>query len=248
VSPAAFLLAAALLVQEAGPPEPTAVINEGGAFGWRCWAPVTLGRFQGSVLRSFGSRLKHSPYVMQVELPDPDDRRTVRWTVDPRPAGPPQGKKKKRRWARAQADAFRNGPDSVVVQFKWEHVPLTGPLWVQFWGDGAYGGAQILMNARDTRRYFRKGRGPTGAGTSPGADVIAKLASARRWTAVALDSSGKRLASETFEVPGPEEAEAAFREARRRIDSLEPRFAASHDPIEEGGAGCSDEEDPAATI
>ncbi|HEX8469116.1 MAG TPA: hypothetical protein VF620_15060 [Allosphingosinicella sp.] len=243
---AAFLLAAALLVQETESEEPTA--NHGGAYGWRCSAEVAIGRHRGSVWRDYDERLIPSPYIIQVQLPDPADRQTTSWMVDPRHEGPPPGQKRNGVSGVREADAFRNGPGSVQFELKWEPVELAGPLWVHYWGDGRHAGTRMMASARHTRRDYARRHHGTAIGVHPDRDLIAKLASASRWTAVAVDSTGKLFASKTIEVPTPQQAEAAFREARARIDSLERRFAANHEPREEGGASCSDHEDPAATI
>lgn len=250
---AALIALAALLAQqhgpdpESGPVEPTAMVDEDGAFGWRCWAPVAIGRHKGSVWRDYGKKLENSAYIMNVERPAPGNPRTIQWAVDPRP-DPPAGAK--RRWPMAvrEADAFRNGPSSVIIDFTWEPRALTGPLWVQFWGDGSYAGTQMMRKARDVRRYYGGERPAFTAGLTPSTALIARLASAQRWTAAAVDSTGRLLSSETFEMPTPDEAEAVFRKARARIDSLEPRFAIDHEPLDEGGAGCTDEENRAASI
>ena len=88
------------------------------------------------------------------------------------------------------AEVRRNGPVTVLIDFKWEPVALVGPLWAQFWGDGAYAGTQMMMSARKMRRYYGKDRQASSIGTHPGTALIAKLASARTWTAVAVDSTG----------------------------------------------------------
>lgn len=244
---AGLLLAAALPVQqaqsveEADPPQETAHVDHDGAFGWRCWAPVAVGGHRGKAWRDYHERSKNAAYVMQMERPGDGDRYAMQWTVDPSPEGPPA--KSRKSSARSLEDAFRNGPESIYVDFKWEGA-VAGPLWVHYWGDGVYAGGEMLMSARSVRRWFGKSTVRTGTSATPGAAVKAKLAPARTWTALARDSAGRQLDSKTFDVPTAPEAEREFLRARARIDAVEPRFRTDHAPLDEGDVSCSDFEDP----
>lgn len=246
VTQAGLLLAVALLVQEAQSVEEseyvqeTAYVDEDGAFGWSCWVPVAIGRYKGRVSRAY-HRKRRSVYTMQIELPQSDNRHPLIWAVDPSPGG--SAKPRARLRARAEADAFRFGPASVGVDFKMD-AEVVGSLWIRYWGDGAYAGTDLHFNPRQVRRWVGKGRQKVGIGATITPAVTAKLASARMWTAVLTDSTGRRLATEVFEVPSPKEAEASFRKARAAIDALEPHFSIDHRPRSDGGADCSDHNDP----
>ncbi|HEX6376677.1 MAG TPA: hypothetical protein VFZ91_13265 [Allosphingosinicella sp.] len=232
MSAALPLAAAALLVQ--------------GDWGWRCEAKVSLGAYQGSVWRDYAKWPDPSPYHMKVELADPEKRHTLRWAVDPRPEGRPP--RKRRSWPdpRPPADAFRSGPGFVAIDFRWD-APAVGPIWAHYWGDGAYAGAQRLMTASDATR--RIGNLPAFAlSTTIARDLVPALASARTWTVVATDATGRQLSSETFEVPAWQEAEAEFRRARASLDAVEPRYRSGAGPQEGDEAACYEHEDPAAII
>lgn len=242
----AFLLAAALFLQEEEEPAtPTLIINEGGDYGWGCSTGVAIGRFRGGVWRDYDRKRRRSPYVMQLRLADPDPRHTIGWTIDPE-LGAPDKEGRPTLSARGAA-AFGKGPRTVLVDFKWAPRPMVGPLRVWFWGDGVYAGSRTAMSARRVRRYYG---GEDGSSGSARADrsLVARLVSARTWTAVLTDGAGNRLASETFQMPTPREAEAAFRAGRARIDAVEPRFRADHDPLELDGVQCIDQLNPIADI
>lgn len=235
----AMLLAAVLLIQEAPsidewePAQETAHVDEDGKFGWSCWVPVKIGPYAGKVSRAY-YRKRKSVYTMQVELPGYGDRHPLIWTVDPGPQVPAPG---------TEANAFRFGPGSVGLELEMD-AEVVGALWIQYWGDGVHAGTDLRFTPRQVRRWVGKGRQKVGIGANVSPAVIAKLASARRWTAVLTDSTGRRLATKVFEVPSPEEAEAVFRKARAAIDALEPRFGLDHSPRSEAGAHCSDFDDP----
>jgi hypothetical protein len=243
--PAGLLLAAALLVQETDAVGPGIHIDHQGEFGWRCSAPVAIGRYEGSVWRDYDRKRGGSVYTMQIELPESDNRHSLIWAVDPRP----EGSEKLREWpnARREVEAFRFGPGYAQVDFKLD-AEVAGALWIHYWGNGAYAGSDLRLSARQVRRFVGKGRRAVGIGANVSPAVIAKLASTRRWTAILVDSTGKRLDTEVFEVPIPEEAEMAFRKARAAIDSLESRFRIDHRPRSEGGGDCFDHPDPNSEI
>jgi len=234
MSAAALLLGAALLVQ--------------GDWGWTCEAPVTLGDYKGSVSREFFPWSgDHSPYRMRIERPGSGDRYAISWTIDPRPEGPPRGSK--RRWPnpRKQAGAFRAGPDLVRIDFKWGRDAVA-PIWVHYWGDGAYAGADLLVTARMMKRRIANIPSPySSEGGLASRRLLAALAPARIWTVVVTDSAGKTYSSETFSVPTWREAESAFRHARARIDAMERRYR-SLDPLPESDASCTPHEDPEAIV
>ncbi len=238
-------VATALLILSAGP----SGLNYGGAHGWACSAPVDVDGFRGSILRQYTAKGDELPYIMEVKEPgSPSFPHSITWTVDPDPAGPPPRRKPGFLAGRKEADAFRTGPDYVHISFTW-HTRVEGPVWAHYWGDGAYVGADLLQTARAARR-FRDRQGLSG-GISGGISnraLLTALAEARTWQVVAIDSTGKRLFTESFQVPGWRSAEAEFRRARAQIDRIEAEFRKHHEPREVDGASCTDQEDPSASI
>ena len=223
--------------------------NYGGAHGWMCSAPVDVDGFRGSILRHFVPGGDDSPYIMEAKAPgDHPDRHSVHWTVYPDPAGPRPGLKRALVKGRKQSDAFRTGPDFIHILFGW-HTRVKGPVWAHYWGDGAYAGADRLMTARSARRYRDK-QGLTGGvdGGLVARPLLTALAEARTLRVVAIDATGKRLFSESFQLPRRQSAEAEFRRARAQLDRLEAEFRKDHEPREEAGAGCADHDDPASGI
>jgi hypothetical protein len=248
---ASLLLAGALLLQDAQPvddsepPQETAHIDEDGAFGWGCWVPVAIGAYKGTVSRAY-FRKRSSVYTMQIELRG-SHRHSLIWAIDPRPGS----SARLRAWphSRREADAFRFGPGHVLVDLKPDsEVAVVGGLWIQYWGDGVYAGADMWASQRKAPRRMGGPGQLAGIGALVSPVLIAKLTPARTWTAVLTDSTGRRLATDIFEVPPPQEAESTFRQARAAIDALEPRFRIDHSPLSEGGAHCSDNNDPIADI
>ncbi len=229
-------MAAAMLVQ-----------SYGGDYGWSCSAPLAVDGYQGGMFRHFGKGLEDEPYVLQMRR-EPPDGHDISWTVFPRPEGPPEGRKHSFLRGRKEAEAFSGGPDYVHIDFSWNER-LTGPIWVHYWGDGVYAGSHMLVTARQVRRWTDK-QGRT-AGLSGGLatpSLLAALAPARSWSVVAADATGRTIFSDTFQMPDWRQVEAEYRRVRARIDMVEQRFRADHEPRSENGVHCSDEPSPDSTI
>lgn len=223
--------------------------NHGGAYGWICWAPVDVDGFRGSMLRHFAAEGEDSPYMMEAKSPgDHPDRPSVHWTIHPDPAWQPPPRKSTFVVGRNEAGAFRSGPDYISILFGW-HTHVKGPVWAHYWGDSVYVGAALLMTAKSARKYRDK-QGLTGgvAGGLVARPLLTALAEARTLRVVANDSTGKRLFSESFPLPGWRSAEAEFRRARSEMEKLESEFRKDHVPRESAGAACVDHDDPASGI
>lgn len=221
-----------------------------GAYGWSCGAAVSFDGYSGYLGRNYGQGNELSPYVMEAREAGSTDpnRHRITWTVYPLAEGPPPSRRPNFLGGRREAGLFATGPDYVHISFLW-HTQVTGPVWAYYWGDGHYAGVEMLMSARNTRR-FRDRDGLLG-GISGGLSdraLLTALADARSWTVVAIDATGKRLFQETFAVPDRQRVEAEYRRARAALDRVEARFRATHAPLSEDGVACEDAEDPAASI
>lgn len=230
MSAAAVLIGAALLLQ--------------GESGWTCEAPVVLGDYRGQVTREFFPwKGDHSPYLMKIALPGPGDRHEIRWTIDPRPQGRPRWAKRQWPNPRRQSQAFREGPDMVSIDFHWG-PDAVAPIWSHYWGDGVYAGADLKASVEMMRRRIATNTSPFGSeGGLASRRLLERLSRARVWTVVVTDATGTTRSSETFAVPTWQEAEAAFLQARARIDAMELRYR-NRDPLPESDASCTDHEDP----
>jgi hypothetical protein len=234
-----LVLAAAAVLQGA---------PQGGWWGWSCGTSLSVDGFEGGVYRDFGPGFEHAPYRIELREPGQGRGHNVSWTIDPRPEGPPPSARPSFLDPRREQEAFASGPNYVHIDFDWL-AEATGPIHAYYWGDGAYAGADLLMSARQVRRFTdRDGRLGGLSGGLAVRTLLSALAPARRWTVAAVDSTGKTLFSESFDLPRREAVEAAFRRARAAIDSVEARFRPAHRPINEGGVRCEDKENPESAI
>lgn len=171
---------------------------------------------------------------------------SITWSVDPRPYGPPAGARTNFRAGRAAAEAFRGGPSYVSIAFPFE-AKLTGPLWVHYWGDGQYAGAEMLYTAKNARKW--RDRSGRTRGISAGLSsrpIIAKLADAVQWAVSARDATGREIVFERFAMPRWQLAAAEFVRVRGVMDAVEMEFVRTHESIERDGVRCDDHEDPSA--
>jgi hypothetical protein len=230
-------------------PAPAGAQNWGGAFGWTCGGGFAVDGYQAGMWRTYGIDDPDAPYQIQAHAADADaGSHNMTWTISPRTEGPPQVRSRGFLMGRREAEAFREGPDYVHIDFSW-HTSVAGPIWAHYWGDGTYAGADMLMTRWDVRRWTdRQGLLGGLSGGLSSRPLLTALAPARRWTVVAVDATGKQLHSESFEMPSWRAVETEYRRMRATIDRVELRFRTAHDPITEDGVACADIEDSAGSI
>lgn len=237
----------ALLSVGAAQLAPQEAPNNGGEWGWRCTAEISLAGHGGYVSRDFGKGVEAAPYIMEARWIEGGRQRSIVWALASR-GNPARDSKYAYLGGRAPAHAFRDGPDYVHIDFDWLATAV-GPIWAHYWGDGAYAGADLLMTRRQARQSLNS-RGEL-AGLSGGLatrSLLVALADSTRWTVTAVDGAGKTLFSETFEVPGRAAAETEFVRARGAIEQLEQQFVRDHHGVAANGVTCADNESPLSSI
>ena len=184
---------------------------------YRCWIGIEMAGLAGAMWRDFEPGRPDEYYQIQILNPDVGDGAFATWSVDNRPparrrpfgygAGPPE------------AEAFRNGPDSVAFGTIGYGRVADGAISARMFGDGVPAGTILVQRPKATRRTYRLGG--DGLWLSVPArgypEVFAKLAKASRWEAVLVDASGRELGRKAVSVPSPAVAEAAFNRARAEL-------------------------------
>jgi hypothetical protein len=118
-------------------------------WGWRCSGQFEVDGQRVSMWRDFDASGTINPYIIQSFDREPHG---TTWTIDPRPETfPPDGKAFPSMRGRNEAEVLREGPDYVHISYEW-HTEAVGPIYVYFWGDGIYVGAEQLFSARQVRR------------------------------------------------------------------------------------------------
>lgn len=184
---------------------------------YRCSVPIEVAGLSGAMWRDFGMRRPDDFYIMQLNPPEPGTGPRAIWSIDNRPPAPPR----RYGWqvGRPEGVVFRQGPDSVSFgTIETGEIP-SGALWVHLYGDGAYAGTVLQQSARQTRRATRYGARAVSLFASQGAapEAFARLASAREWLAVLVDSSGRELGRSVVTVPTGAEIQREFERARTAL-------------------------------
>lgn len=204
------------------------------ALGWRCATNFEVDGRRVNMWRDYFPSEEAGVYQLQMAS---GPHRTS-WTINSRVQSNSPKKKLAFRAGRSEADVLAHGPDYVSIGFHW-HNEVVGPVWTYYWGDGQYAGVKKLLSARQVKKST-KGDGKMGgisAGLSQG-PIMQKLSSAKQWSVVAVDATGKQLYSETFSPPNLTNAKIEYRKARSEIEKLEEQFRKDPRPIRVGDTAC----------
>jgi hypothetical protein len=214
-------------------------------WGWRCWGRFDVEGRRVSIWRDFDASGKLNSYHIQTYEHEPNG---TYWTIDPRPEGPPRRVSVSWDTGRSEAEVLRNGPDYVHIDYPW-HTEVTGPVYVHFWGDGTYVGAERLFSAGRVRRYTeRDGKmGGLSGGLSKG-PIMQALYGSQAWAFKVTDATGKELTSGSLHPPDLARAVTEYRFVRAEIENLETEFRTDFETRTRGSTTCAAHEDPANGI
>ncbi|HEU0099992.1 MAG TPA: hypothetical protein VFQ67_14620 [Allosphingosinicella sp.] len=206
----ALTLASSLLQPE--PEVPTAATDP-----YRCSVAVRMDGLTGGMWRDFVTGTPDEYYKIQIYNPEIGTGIFAYWGIDNRPPRRPRAYGYD--VGVPEAEAFRNGPDSVDFGEIGYGRVTDGAISARLYGDGAYAGTIPVQTAKRTRRVYRLG----GQGLAlhlfraGHAEIFSRLAKAGRWEAVLIDPSGREIGRKTIRVPLPAAAQAEFNRARLEL-------------------------------
>lgn len=214
-------------------------------WGWDCVGTFEVEGQRVGIGRGFDDSGTINPYSIQSFDHEPHG---TTWTIDPRPDGPPVDAPPSWNRGRSEAKVLREGPDYVHISYPW-HTEVVGPVYVYFWGDGTYIGAEQLFSARQVRRWTGKDgkMGGLSSGLSKG-PIMQALYKTQDWTFKVTDATGKELTSGTFHPPDLARSIVEYRRVRAEIEKLEVEFRTDFQTKTLGTTRCAANDDPASSI
>jgi hypothetical protein len=194
------------------------------AAAWTCVVPVKLSGFEGTLAREIDGVGRPKPdLTMEVARREPSGEvREVKWYLTEKAAGPRRPYEPVWVTPRPEQAAFREGPSYVSILWNLKQA-TKGPIESFYYGDGRLVGSERLVRLRETDRIYRRQSlaRPAALIDRP---LLARLAEARQWTAVAVDGARVELYRATFNLPTATEAEAEYRRAKAELRRMERNY------------------------
>jgi|GEM_PF-4434772 len=196
--------------------------------GWLCNASFEAGGFHGALFRWI-SHDGHPDGRLWIQSATGPDNRMISWEMTD-PAGYPVDRSRGPTPLTPER-AFAAGPH-VQITYGWVGA-RDGPIWAHYYGDGHYAGVELIESRLRARATLgRDAAGRLGDIRDPA--IRARLASARQWTIVVADGTGRETYRETLRLPLPAEVEAGYRRAKLAVDRMTANFRAD----------CAEDEEP----